>query len=64
MKYRSALTLTLFALLLGCNASSPDEKLNATLPELSLEQILPKVEANPYCSPEMDSERLLSLIHI
>ena len=61
MKYRSALTLTLFALLLGCHASSPDEKLNATLPELSLEQILPKVEANPYCSPEMDSERLVGL---
>nr|BFD39762.1 hypothetical protein FFPRI1PSEUD_12610 [Pseudomonas sp. FFPRI_1] len=61
MKCRSALPLILFALLLGCDASSPDEKLNRTLPDLSLEQTLPKVEANPYCTPDMDSELLLGL---
>lgn len=61
MKSRSLLPLAIFTLLLGCNASSPDEKLNASLPDLSLEQILPKVEANPYCTPEMDSERLVGL---
>ncbi|AZC35428.1 sel1 repeat family protein [Pseudomonas chlororaphis] len=61
MKSRSLLPLAIFTLLLGCNASSPDEKLNNSLPDLSLEQILPKVEANPYCTPEMDSELLLGL---
>lgn len=61
MKSRSLLPLAIFTLLLGCNASSPDEKLNASLPDLSLEQILPKVEANPYCTPDMDRDLLLGL---
>lgn len=61
MKCRSLLPLALFSLLVGCNASSPDEKLNNSLPDLSLEQILPKVEANQYCTPDMDSELLLGL---
>lgn len=61
MKCRSLLPLATFTLLLGCNASSPDEKLNDSLPDLSLEQILPQVEANPYCTPDMDSELLIGL---
>jgi len=58
---RSALPLALFTLLTGCELSSPDEKLDQSLPDLGLEQILPKAEANAYCTADMDSELLFGL---
>lgn len=48
------------SLLVGCGAS-PDETLNATLPKLSLRELLPQAVANEYCNLYMDSDLLYGI---
>lgn len=61
MKFNNVLPLAIVALLVGCDALSPDEKLNKELPNLSIQELLPKPVANQYCKPGMDSELLYGL---
>ncbi|WP_262415898.1 sel1 repeat family protein [Pseudomonas fluorescens] len=61
MKLLKLLPWVMASVLVGCGFSSPDEKLNETLPRLNLDQILPKVEPNQYCTAQMGSDLLYGL---
>lgn len=49
--------------LVGCASYDPQDinHLNASLPRLSQEQVLPKVSANQYCNTSMDSDLLYGM---
>ncbi|PKM29677.1 MAG: sel1 repeat family protein [Gammaproteobacteria bacterium HGW-Gammaproteobacteria-12] len=62
MRHFHCLPVVFSALMLGC-ASTPEQHdttadLNATLPNLTLNTVLPSAEANSYCTPQMDSDIL------
>lgn len=61
MKCKNLLPLALATALVGCGTPSPDEALNATLPKLSLKELLPQAVANEYCNLYMDSDLLYGI---
>lgn len=61
MKPQHLLPLALATLLIGCGEPSPDEALNATLPKVGLDQLLPQATPNQYCTTQLDSELLFGL---
>ncbi len=60
LKPQHLLPLALATVLIGCTPS-PDEELNATLPQLSLKELLPPAVANEYCNPKLDSDLLYGI---
>ncbi|WP_339523713.1 hypothetical protein [Pseudomonas sp. EL_65y_Pfl2_R96] len=61
MRCKNLLPLALATALVGCGTPSPDEALNATLPKLSLKELLPQAVANEYCNLYMDSDLLYGI---
>ncbi|WP_256667419.1 MULTISPECIES: hypothetical protein [unclassified Pseudomonas] len=61
MKLRNVLPWIMATALLGCGAPSPDEELNATLPKVSLNELLPPAVANEHCNPDLDSDLLYGI---
>lgn len=61
MRCKKLLPLALATALVGCGTPSPDEALNATLPKLSLKELLPQAVTNEYCNLYMDSDLLYGI---
>jgi TPR repeat protein len=61
LKFRNLLPVALLTVLCGCGEPSPDEALNATLPHVSLSELLPPAEANEHCNSALDSDLLYGI---